>query len=82
MYEGEMQKRLGRRYPIHLTLSNINPRFRNSVEAKNNFFSLCYDILFYLCSILFSLVRSQLFFQIVFLNDFGSRRKRVEKQCC
>ena len=34
MYEGEMQKPFGRRYPTQVMFSNINPRFRNSVEAK------------------------------------------------
>ena len=75
MYEGEMRKPFGCRYPVHVTWNNINPQFRNSVEAKKNLL-LCYGILlFMLTFVQFSWVAA-IFLDNVFERFWVGQKKK------
>ena len=73
------RNRLNAYYPMRLALCNVKPQFRNFVHTKK--VSFVSRFFLYLRSLLLSSVASQLFFEIAFLNDFGSLKKRVEKHC-
>ena len=64
---------------MRLAIRNVKPRFENFVETKKFFCGEVFSFCSFTLLSLLSLIGTQLYFQIVLLNDFGSRKERVEK---
>ena len=73
--KGKFRNRLNAMYAVRSVMLSHGFKI---LFKRRSFFVLRYS-LFYLCLSLLGLVVSHLYFQRVFLNDFGSRKKRVEK---